>query len=310
MKIAITGGYGYIGSKLAERLLNEGHDIIILDINRDKTKPLLDKCQFIKCDITDYDSLQNISDETIDVLIHLAAQSAGAKSFEIPETDININIVGTLNMIKWCGMNKIKRILFASSFTVYGDNINSEIYDETMPCDPKSLYALSKYTGEKYIQIYGSHIDVDWNILRMFNVYGPGQDLTRMDQGIVSIFLSMVRTGDYVGVKGSLERFRDLVYIDDVIEGWVKCLYSPNHRNKIYNLGSGTKTKIIDLIDTIIDVHGKTGKVKVEETGITPGDIMGCFADISRISQDLGYSPKFDIKKGVSCFKEWADKYQ
>ena len=309
MKVAITGGYGYIGSRIAERLLIEGHEVTILDIQKDDTKRNLDKCHFIQCDITNYKTLPNFSNNEINVLMHLAAQSSGEKSFEIPETDININILGTLNMIKWCGSNNVKRILFASSFTVYGDNTESEIYQEDMPCNPKSLYALSKYTGEKYLQIYGEHIGIEWNILRMFNVYGPGQDLTRMDQGVVSIFLSMIHKGDYVGVKGSLDRFRDLVFIDDVVEGWMQCLHQPEHSNKIFNLGSGIKTTIADLIDTIIEVYGKTGKVKVEEIGNTPGDIMGCYADISKITEKLGYSPRYDLKVGIKRFKEWADEF-
>ena len=308
MKIAITGGLGYIGSRIAQHLLSEGHKVMIIDNFSTSIRSELSNCEIRKCDIVDYDQLKRIKATGFDALLHLAAQSSGPKSIEIPEVDIQTNILGTLNTIKWCRDNEISRILFASSFVVYGDTSHTEILKEDEPCNPKSIYALSKYTCEQLLKIYATEIGINWNVLRMFNVYGPGQDLSRKDQGMVSIFLSLVKDGDYVPVKGRLDRFRDFIYIDDVVQGWELCLSNNNRPNQIYNLGSGIKTYLSTMIDVIIKVYGKAGHVKVEEIGATPGDILGCYADVSKISTHLGYKPKYDLQKGVQKFKEWADQ--
>jgi len=306
MKIVITGGCGYLGSNIAKRLLSAGHEILIIENFSTSVRNELKDCQIVKCDITNPKELENLKATGYDVLLHLAAQSSGPKSFDIPDIDIKINILGTLNMINWCRDNDIKRILFASSFVVYGDNPNTEILSEVEACNPKSIYALSKYASEQLLKIYAEPLGIQWNALRMFNIYGPGQDLSRNDQGMVSIFLNIVRNNNYVGVQGSLDRFRDFIYIDDVVQGWELCLLNNEFPNQIYNLGSGVKTHLSSLIDSLIEAYGKTNQVKVEEVGTTPGDIMGCYADIFKISDQLGYDPKFSLKKGIESFKEWA----
>jgi len=307
VKIAITGGCGYVGSKIAQRLLSVGHEILIIENFSTSVRDDLKDCQIVKCDITNPKDLANLKATGYDALLHLAAQSSGPKSFEIPDIDIKINILGTLNMINWCRDNDIDRILFASSFVVYGDNLNTEELSEDEICNPKSIYALSKYTCEQLLKIYAEPHGIKWNALRMFNIYGPGQDLSRNDQGMVSIFLNLVKNKDYIGVQGSLDRFRDFIYIDDVVQGWELCLLNNNVINQVFNLGSGTKTYLSTLIDTLLEVYEKTGQVKVEEIGSTPGDIMGCYADISKISDQLGYNPRFSLNRGVELFKKWAD---
>jgi UDP-glucose 4-epimerase len=307
VKIAITGGCGYVGSKIAQRLLSTGHEILIIENFSTSVRDELKDCQIVKCDITNPKDLANLKVTGYDVLLHLAAQSSGPKSFEIPDIDIKINILGTLNMINWCRDNGINRILFASSFAVYGDNPNTEILSEDETCNPKSIYALSKYTCEQLLRIYAEPHGIKWNVLRMFNIYGPGQDLSRNDQGMVSIFLNLIKNRDYIGVQGSLDRFRDFIYIDDVVQGWELCILKNNIPNQVFNIGSGTKTYLSTLIDTLLEVYEKTGQVKVEEVGSTPGDIMGCYADISKISDQLGYNPRFSLKKGIELFKKWAD---
>lgn len=307
MKILLTGGMGYIGSHLISRLEQENHEITILDNFSTNISQTSGDREIIRADIVDYDSLKQIQRSGVfDVVLHLAAQSSGAASFRDPEHDLKVNILGTLNMIRLCEQWGIPRILFASSFTVYGDNPTHEILSEDLPCDPKSLYGIGKLTGEQYLKVYAQKLGIGWNALRMFNVYGPGQDLSRRDQGIVSIFLSYVREGNYVPVQGSLDRFRDLVYIDDVVEAWSLCLNNDSFVNQIFNVGSGKKTTIRELIDQIIGIYQK--EVTVEVTADTPGDMVGCYADISKISHALGYRPKVGLLSGLTAFKQWADQ--
>ena len=144
---------------------------------------------------------------------------------------------------KFAKQIKAKKIIFASTFTVYGDSKKKKL-SEIEKCDPKSFYAISKYASEKYLINLCIKHKINWNILRFFNVYGPGQDLSRKDQGIVSIFLDILRNKNYISVNGSLKRFRDLVYIDDVIQALTLIIKDKQNKNQIYNVGTGKKTSI------------------------------------------------------------------
>ena len=124
-------------------------------------------------------------------------------------------------------------------------------------CTPKSLYAISKLAAENYLKIYASFLNVNWNILRMFNVYGPGQDPKNKNLGMINIFLNMARKNSEITVKGSLKRFRDFIYIDDVIEAWYKVALDKNNKNKIYNLGSGKKVNLKELFKVFSKVLKK-----------------------------------------------------
>ena len=307
-KILITGGLGLIGSSITERLIADGYDVILLDNFSTNVQSKMKKCEIIKVDITNLKELNKIKISGVSTILHLAGQSSGPKSYDYPELDANINIVGTLNILRFCETNKIKRIIFASTFTVYGDPIDKEILNESDVCNPKSIYGISKLACENYIKILAPKYGLNYDILRMFNVYGPGQDLKRKDQGMVSIFLSYVREGNHVPVMGSLNRYRDLIYIDDVVDCWILCLKNKSYTNEIYNLGSGKKSFIGEMINDIIYVENKVGKVKVEEVGATPGDLKGCFADISKIKNNLGFKPQTNLKEGLQKFKAWADE--
>lgn len=303
MKLVVTGGRGYIGSRVVNKLLRAGHEVIILDNLSTSVDLEQNSCEFFEADITDYESLSEIKIKDVDAILHLAAQSSGPRSIEIPDIDININITGTLNIIKWCSLNNIPRILFASSFVVYGDHDLNSALNEQAECKPKSIYALSKRYAERLFDIYAEHHQISWNVLRQFNVYGPGQDLSRTDQGMVSIFMKIIMNEESVKVQGSLDRYRDFIHIDDVVSGWELCLEKglPNH---IYNLGSGQKTTLRDLIEAIKIAMKKN--IPVHEVGSTPGDIMGCYANIDKIRNHLGFNPKFDINKGVLDMATWV----
>jgi len=307
-KVIVTGGLGYVGSLLCKKLIKKGYEVIILDNFLTNTEKKIDGAKLIKCDITKSKSLAKINIKNVKAVLHLAAQSSGPKSFEEPDLDVQVNVLGTVNLINFCKKNKINKFIFASSFTVYGDNKNTEILNEENNCKPKSFYAVSKYASEKYLQILCEKFSIKWNILRMFNVYGPGQDMNRIDQGIVSIYLNYIKNHKILPVKGSLKRFRDLIYIDDVLEAWVLCLEDKKNYNQIFNLGSGEKTYVKDMIHEIIKLYKKKNKIKVKVVGSTPGDIKGCYANITKIKKRLSFKPKIKFKNGIRLFKEWVDE--
>jgi UDP-glucose 4-epimerase len=305
MKVIVTGGYGFVGSKIVKRLLNDGHEVVILEHPNSKPPVNFPKSEVILCDITSESDMMNLSTKDIDAVLHLAAQSSGPKSFSIPELDLDINIFGTLNIIKMCRNNFIPRILFASSFVVYGDGDGYTPCKEVDPTFPKSVYATSKLACEHLLKNYAEPLGIRWNALRMFNIYGPGQDLMRQDQGLVAIFLGNILRSNELVVNGSLERYRDLVHIDDVVEGWMSCLNTKDCSNGIYNLASGEKITFKRLIDLLIEFCGKSN-FKVIESGTTQGDILGCYADVSKIKRDIGFSPKYTPEMGIANFVRWA----
>ena len=303
-KIVITGGFGFIGTNMVRYFLNKGLDIIVLEHPYAKVPVGFEDIPAIRVDITNESSLKDVHINEVDAVLHLAGQSSGEKSFYEPKLDITLNILGTLHIINWCIDNNIKRLLFASTFTVYGDHPECDLYTEDMACYPKSVYATSKLTVENILKVYAQPKEINWNVLRMFNVYGPGQDITRTDQGVVGIFMHMLMTSDNIQVKGRLDRFRDLIYINDVIQGWDKVLFS-DKVNCTFNLGTGIKTNYSELIFTLAEVMGKSESYRIEELPGTPGDMLGSVADISRINKCVGYSPEYSLKDGLGQMWKW-----
>ena len=299
-KVIIIGGFGFIGKALIRKLAKKNLKIIIIEHPDIIVPKGFENFELVRCDITKTDEINKLTFKNIDAVLHLAAQSSGPRSFHIPYEDINLNIIGTLNIIHFCINNSIKRILFASTFAVYGDNDESidTPVNEKKPCNPKSIYANSKYFCENLLKNYAEAQGMYWNSLRMFNVYGPGQDITKTDQGVVGIFLNMLLKSKTVCVKGSLDRFRDLIYIEDVVDAWLKILFS-NKINQVFNVGTGTKTNFRELIFTIANCL-KISDPNVIEEGGTPGDQKGCFADISKLRNLTNFEPNYNLKKGLN----------
>ena len=140
----------------------------------------------------------------------------------------------------------------------------------------------------------------------MFNVYGPGQDPKNVNLGMISIFLNMAKNKTKINLKGSIKRFRDFIYIDDVVDAWYKLALDKKNFNKIYNLGSGKKVTLKTLFNQISSVLKKKITIKVEKG--TPGDFLGCYANISEIKKDLNFNTKVSLKKGITKFNKWLDE--
>lgn len=309
MNIIITGGNGFLGSKLLEKFIEDGHSITIIDkkkksINKLPFKKF--KIKFFKADITSLKSLSKIKIKKNSILLHCAGQPSAAMSFLNPVDDMKKNIEGMLNIINFARANKVHKIIFASTFNVYEENAKTPILEEKSNCLPKSLYANSKLAAENYLRVYASHLGIKWNILRMFNIYGPGQDPKNKYLGMISIFLNMAKKMTPIQVKGSLKRFRDFIYIDDVTEAWLKVAKDKKNYNKIYNLGTGKKTSLKELFFIISKVLDK--KLVVKELKGTPGDFMGCYSNISRIKKDLKFKPQMSLLEGIKKFNNWLNE--
>lgn len=308
MNVIITGGNGFLGSKLAERFVLKKHKVFILDINKkpiDKKKKYLKKVKFIKTNITSLQSLLKVKIMKNSILLHCAGQPSAALSYKRPMDDLEKNIIGMVNIIKFSQVKRVRKIIFASTFNVYKENLIKPKLKEEDECSPKSLYAISKLAAENYLKLYAPHLNIKWNILRMFNIYGPGQDPKNASLGMISIFLNMARNKSNIMVKGTLKRFRDFIYVDDVIDAWYKISLDNKNYNKTYNLGSGKKTNLKQLLQTISKTLRK--KIKIKVTKGTPGDFLGCYADVEKINKDFKFRPKTDLKRGLKLFNAWLD---
>lgn len=300
-KILVTGAAGFIGSKICAELVKKNYYVIGCDdFSSGSKKNIVDGITFINIDLSKKNTIFKLP-KKIDYIFHLAGQSSGEKSFEDPLNDLNRNLITTYNLINYAKKNFIKNIFYASSMSVYG-NITNKAKIKNF-CKPLSYYGLHKKLSEDYI-IKNSD-SFNYTIFRMFNVYGPGQDLLNEKQGMVSIYLSSLINNNKIIVKGSTDRFRDFIYIDDVVDIWIEALKNKKMNNKIINLGTGKKTKVIKILEILRKMHSKKSKIVIKKN--TPGDQFGIFADKSIFN--LTKKKKFlDIRKGIQKFYSWAKR--
>lgn len=295
MKFLVTGGAGFIGFALAKSLKSDGHDVVLLDFEN-RWKDHHKSWKTYSADISDYSSLSNL-DHDFDMVFHLAAQSSGYISLIRPEDDVDWNAKGSLNVCNFCRDAGIKKIVYTSSMAIYGEG-DSLVEDD--PANPISNYGVTKLAGELYIKVFQSY-GLKHTIFRLFNTYGPNQDLTNLRQGMASIYLAQALSGNEIKVTGSFDRYRDCVYIDDVVEALKMSLLEITD-NEVYNVGTGTPTTVKDLIDTILDVHDSPSTdFKVTNVGSHDGDQHGNYANPLKLIS-IGWQPKVSLRQGIEKF--------
>lgn len=296
--IIVTGGAGFIGSHIASRLISEGKKVTVLDnLSTGKEENIPRGADFIKIDLGKENSYTYLENINCDAVFHLAGQSSGETSFKDPIYDLQSHILSTFWLLEWCKRKGVSRFLYTSSMGIYGDPSYLPI-DENHPMQPKTFYAAAKISAEAYVKMYQT-LGINTTILRLFSVYGPGQNLDNKMQGMVSIFLSYMLEKVPVIVKGSKERFRDFVYIDDVVDAYVISFNNPISYGKVYNVANGRKTKVEDLLSALKNSFGDQ-RYPIEYSGSTPGDQFGVVADITRIWQEINWRPKVDLQTGLN----------
>jgi UDP-glucose 4-epimerase len=299
-KILVTGVAGFIGSHLARRLLAEGYEVVgVDDLSGGELANVPAGLEFIQGDLALAATMARIPRDCRRIL-HLAGQSSGEISFDDPVADLQKNAISTLNLIRYGIDNRCERIVYASSMSVYGSVEDAPIA-ETHSCAPLSCYGVGKHAAEGYLRIYGSRLPAV--VLRMFNVYGPGQNLKNLRQGMVSIYLAQALVTGRIEVKGSIDRFRDCIFIDDVVETWVRASGSPAALGRTLNVGTGVKTTVGTLLTRICEqVPGSEYFVQ----GGTPGDQSGIYADPRALRACLGLENFTPLATGLARFVEWA----
>lgn len=279
-KYLVTGGAGFIGSSITKKLLEQGHEVYVIDnLKTGYEASVPSEAIFLKGDFSKDKVIEKLRNIKFDSIVHIGGQSSGEISFVDPEYDLNTNTLSTLKLLQFASRTGCKKFIYASTMSVYGEQESKEQFSEEDETIPKSFYAVGKLASEKYMKIFYNEYGIEYVALRYFNVYGPGQNLENMKQGMVSIYLKQCLDDNYesIEVKGNLDRFRDLIYIDDVVDITIDAINNPKMCNQIINVGTGKKTVVSDILDLIKKYTSSTKDVLV--TDGTPGDQYGIYAN-------------------------------
>lgn len=302
--IVVTGGAGFIGSNLT-RLLSENNKVVVVDnLSTGYLKNIQDlmdtnKIDFIKGNITDMDLLQN-KFKDVDYVFHQAAIPSVPRSIKDPIKTNYANVNGTLNVLIAAKDNDVKKVIFASSSSTYGDTPKLPKKEDMAPC-PLSPYAISKLTGEYYCQVFTNVYGLSTISLRYFNVYGPRQDPSSDYAAVIPKFISRILNGRPPVIHGDGKQTRDFTFIKDVV--CANILAAESKATGIFNIAGGNRISINDLAKLIMKICGK--QLDPIHDNPLPGDIKHSLADISKAKEKLGYEPKFNVKKGLEDAVKW-----
>lgn len=305
--IVVTGGAGFIGSNLT-RALSENNEVVVVDdLSTGYLKNIQDlidtnKIEFIKGDVTNIDLLQNIFKD-VDYVFHQAAIPSVLRSIKTPMKSNNVNINGTLNVLIAAKDNKIKKVVYASSSSVYGDTPTLPKKEDMAPY-PLSPYAVGKLTGEYYCQVFTNVYGLSTISLRYFNVYGPRQDPSSEYAAVVPKFISRVLNGKPPLIYGDGKQTRDFTFIKDVV--CANILASGSKATGIFNIAGGKRISINDLAKSIMKICDKHFDSIHDDP--LPGDIKHSLADISKAKEKLGYEPKFNVTEGLEETIKWFQR--
>jgi UDP-glucose 4-epimerase len=300
VKVLVTGVGGFIGAHVAQRFLAEGHAVAGADdFSSGKRENVPAGVELVEGDLARAQTIARLPRDC-ELILHLAGQSSGEISFDDPVADLEKNCVSTLRLVRHGIETGARRFVYASSMSVYGEQPDAPA-GEQAPCLPLSCYGVGKLAAEGYLRVYAARLP--YVSLRMFNVYGPGQDMANLRQGMVSIYLAQALAGGRVHVKGGLERFRDFIYVDDVAEAWYRAALRPEAANRTLNVGTGVRTTVASLLEAIrAAVPGTHWYVE----GSTPGDQSGIYADTGRLREVLGMRDFVPLAEGLRRFVAWA----
>ena len=308
MKILITGGAGFIGSHLAEKLADK-HEVVILDnldsyynarIKKENIKIVeSESAKFILGDVTNYDFIEKIIKENdIEIIFHEAARPGVRYSIKDPFLPNKVNVIGTLNILKASVDSDVKKVINASSSSVYGE-VEYLPFDEKHPTHPLSPYGVSKLAAEQYSRVSYEVYGLPTVSLRYFTVYGPRM---RPDLAI-PIFTKSVLNNELPIIFGNGEQTRDFTYIDDIVDANLKLLKTNRADGEVLNIGSGRRVTINYMIDTLKSLLNSDIKSKYVDP--VKGDARDTLANIDKAEKLIGYAPKTSLEEGLRKFIEW-----
>ena len=300
-RVLVTGGAGFIGSHLVDQLLSKGLEVVILDdlsegkIENVKQHIGKENFQFVRGDIRDYRLVKELAMD-VDAVFHLAALISVPESIKDPDLTDDVNVDGTLNLLKAFADSNVKRFVYASSCAVYGEAESLPIRED-FPLKPTSPYGVSKGAAENYVRVFHDIYGLDTVCLRFFNVYGPRQPYSDYS-GVITQFLNRVSKNLNLVIFGDGEQTRDFVHVYDVVEANMLALGTKRIAGEVFNIGTGIAATINQLADMLLEVTNKTS-LKVTHSKPKKGEIKHSVADISKAKMKLRYYPKVSLKKGL-----------
>jgi UDP-glucuronate 4-epimerase len=308
--VLVTGGAGFIGSHLVDRLLAEGNRVVVLDNFDDFYNPALKRRNLrraqahprfllVEGDLREPAFLDGLlQQEKFDVVAHLAARAGVRPSIQNPLLYTDVNIRGTLQVLEACRKSGTRRLVFASSSSVYGNSSKVPFSEEDPVSHPISPYAATKRAAELICHTYHHLYGIDIACLRFFTVYGPRQ----RPEMAIHHFTRLIHEGKKISLFGDGKTSRDYTYIDDILDGTMGAL-SREHGFEIYNLGESRTVPLVRLVQAIEKQLGK--KAAIEFLPAQPGDVEQTYADIRKARDRLGYRPHTDLEEGLSHFVRW-----
>lgn len=301
----ITGGAGFIGSHVARSLLSDGHEVVIADnLSTGKIGNVPKDVRFVECDLSEPESMDLLPSGAYEAVIHLAAQSSGFIGQQNPYRDMQANVGSTMLLARWCLENGTSRFIYASSMTVYGPRAEHPL-DEDELCQPVAHYGASKLASENYLRVFQQD-GLKPTSLRLYNVYGPGQNLGNLYQGMASIYLAYLIKGEELPITGSLDRYRDFVFIDDVVSAIRTTLRHEQTPSMVYNVGTGKKTTVRQIVTVLMRALSLPEDHPIRELPGTTGDLFGAVANIDRITKELDWRCRTSLEEGIGEMVQWA----
>ncbi|MCK4248903.1 MAG: SDR family oxidoreductase [Candidatus Omnitrophica bacterium] len=304
----VTGGAGFIGSNIVEALIKSGCNKVRVVDNffagtKENLDPFLDKIELIEGDIRDKSFMEEICDG-VDIILHQAALCSVPRSIDDPVSSNDVNVAGTLNLLVAARKGGVKRVVYASSSSVYGDTPSLPKKEDQRP-EPVSPYAVSKLAAEYYCQVFSGIYGLETVSLRYFNVFGPRQDPHSKYAAVVPNFISAILKGRPPKIHGDGKQSRDFTYIDNVVQANLKAAAAPasDVMGRVFNIACGEQHTVLEITETIMAITG--GKIKPEFIPLRQGDVLHSLADISGAKEDLGYKPGIGFRDGLKKTVEW-----
>ena len=301
----VTGGAGFIGSHIVRRLLSQGHEVRVVDDfstgRAENLDGVRDALRLFEGDICDEELLREAFDGA-ECVFHQAALASVPRSIQDPIATNRTNVTGTLQVLRIAHGRGVRRVVYASSSSVYGDSPVLPKHEEMTPA-PKSPYAVAKLAGEQYCQIYPEVFGLETVSLRYFNVFGPRQDPTSQYAAVVPIFIQALLRGAQPTVFGDGEQSRDFTYVDNVVEANLRAATAPDASGAAVNIGCNSRCTLNELLEMLARIIGC--EARPIHADPRPGDVRHSQADIQLARKLIGYEPTVGLQEGLRRTVEW-----
>jgi UDP-glucose 4-epimerase len=301
----VTGGAGFIGSHISERLLELGHGVRILDNfstgRRENLASFQNDIELMEADIRDPESVKRAV-EGVEVVFHEAALASVPRSVSDPISSNEVNATGTLNVLVASRDAGVRRVIYASSSSVYGNSPELP-KRESMAAQPESPYATSKLAAENYCRVFSSLYDIECVSLRYFNVFGPRQDPSSQYAAVVPLFATALLEGRSPVIYGDGEQSRDFTYVANVVDANLKALSSDQAAGEVFNIACGRTCTVNELLSRLQEIAGTS--LSAHYTDPRPGDVKHSYADIGKAEGALGLDPAISLDEGLTLTFDW-----